>query len=121
MKKETELKVKKVLIPIVFGLAILFGILICTNKDNIPESQKKREQVFSESHKTIKYYLNDNLNNPYSYESVSWSEPKVLDNNTYLIQHSFRAKNGFNAIVLQTWSFYLDSIGRITSAQQLKE
>lgn len=59
----------------------------------------------------VKQYLDNNLNDPNSYESVNWS--KVLEvtdgyNYKYKVRHIYRAKNAFGGLILENQVFRLD-------------
>lgn len=62
----------------------------------------------------VKKYLKKNLNNPKSYESISWSAVHYDSSiNKYYVQHTYRAQNGFGAIVLCSQTFEIDSQGNV--------
>ena len=74
--------------------------------------------------KLIKKYLDSSLNNPHSYESVSFSKlyklkdtvanisghvDSIKYNGWYQIQHTYRATNGFGALMTTSEWFQIDS------------
>jgi hypothetical protein len=80
--------------------------------------------------KLIKKYLDSSLNDPKSYESVSFSEPiklkdtiiklgetfdTVRHHGDFLILHTYRAKNAFGAVIKSDEWFKIDSA--LTRAQ----
>ena len=48
----------------------------------------------------VKEYLKQNLNDASSYEPVSWTDVVLTQDNCYVVEHSYRAKNGFGALML---------------------
>lgn len=92
----------------------------------------------SHSHKAndlITAYVKTQANDPSSYQSVSFTKPRLL---TYgdvstgrpdttpltgaLISHSFRAKNGFGALVVQTEAFVVDSsAGKVQRLSEMQD
>jgi hypothetical protein len=61
--------------------------------------------------KSIVHYMKDNINDPHSYEPVDFSLDSAIDmgNVKWQADHTFRAKNGFGALQLFHYRFYLDS------------
>ena len=63
-------------------------------------------------------YLAQHLNDPDSYDPINCSPP-VATKACYLTTCRFRAKNGFGAKIVQTFSFTIDH-GKVTSAVPLQ-
>ena len=73
---------------------------------------------YDSSVRQVKEYILKNLNDPESCKFVSWSqvEQKVSGNDTtYKIGCKFRAKNAFNAYILESKVFRLDKSGNVFS------
>lgn len=63
-------------------------------------------------------YLEENLNDPDSYEKVEWGRVQIVEGQPgfkYLVRHKYRAKNGFGATVLRNQVFCLDSGGNVVN------
>jgi hypothetical protein len=78
-----------------------------TKEDLIPTQSEPGYSVWQ-----VSYYLKNNLNDPDSYESVSWGTLQP-SGSEFLIPHKYRAKNGFGATILQSQVFVLDSTGNV--------
>ena len=67
----------------------------------------------------VEDYLKDNLNDPGSYDPISWSEVFKLNDAKedgfacYQVRHKYRVKNAFGAIILEEKLFRLDHKGTI--------
>lgn len=61
-------------------------------------------------------YLKNTLNDPKSYESISWGEVKHTPQG-YLVGHKYRAKNAFGGYVVKFQIFHLDFGGRVTGVE----
>ena len=83
-------------------------------------SQSKQDKA----HQLVKHFLDSTLNDPGSYESISFTPLYKMKDTVYItngkpdtvkylgwntIGHSFRAKNKFNALVKETQWFMIDS------------
>lgn len=68
-------------------------------------------------------YLRENLNDPSSYEPVSWSEVFKLNDAKqdgfacYQVRHKYRAKNAVGSLVLEEKLFRLDYKGAIVDIE----
>jgi hypothetical protein len=76
----------------IFSILVIAIIPIsnCIRNNNDPENKVKH---------SIRYYLNEHLNDASSYEPLEWSHI-IKNGDKYIIRHKFRAKNGFGAIML---------------------
>lgn len=73
---------------------------------------------------SVKSYLLKSLDNPSSYKPATWGKlERVKDDtfNGYRIAHSFRARNKFNALVLQNYIFVLNTSLNVVSAGDIEE
>lgn len=61
----------------------------------------------------VKEWLQENVNDPRSLEFVSWS-PVEKATGGYTVSCTYRAKNGFGALITQSMVFTLDEKGKIT-------
>lgn len=55
----------------------------------------------------VRYYLEQTLNDPDSYEDVGWSNPIKVEGG-YSVTHKYRAKNAMGAKILTSNTFTLD-------------
>ncbi len=65
----------------------------------------------SANHSNIESFVKTHTGDPSSYESVSFGNPEQMADGTIWIKHTFRAKNGFGALVIHTYSFHIDKDG----------
>lgn len=78
------------------------------NVDNITIKNSSWDGSVSQ----VKKYLNKNLNDPKSYESIEWSEALKTDKG-YTVRHKYRARNSLGALVVENKVFYIDNKGNI--------
>jgi hypothetical protein len=77
------------------------------------EKWKKDTSPYGENY-SVFFYLKENLNDPDSYKHVN-TEIAYQDENSYcLVKTTYRAKNGFGAMVLNTRIFKVDFDGTVT-------
>lgn len=62
-----------------------------------------------------KYYIKKHLKDPGSYKGVKWGTLQKTDTG-YKINHSYRAKNSFGALVMETKTIYFNLEGKVTFA-----
>lgn len=99
-------------VAIVFGVIafIVIGALVISfnNKSKKPINQVEAHQY------SIMTYIKDKAHDPSSYESVDfiflgrYNDP-VLGPESYYYQHSYRAKNGFGALILTKSNFAISA------------
>lgn len=77
-----------------------------------------RQSGFDSSVDGVVDYLSTTLNDPKSYEPESWSTLIPSKNGLFQVRHTFRAKNGFGAMVLQNFVFYLDSNSNVIEVKE---
>lgn len=93
-------------------LVVLFSILSCTNKPN----------HYSEAKKSIREYLKQSLDDPGSYEAGKYifdTTRKYAEG--WRVEHYFRAKNKFGALVQDGLYFNLDSNFKVVGTEGLIE
>lgn len=96
----------------IFMLSVIL-FLGCQSKEEKERIAKELEtkKIETEYKSAIKNYLMEALNDPKSYEEISWYKLKASDlelyknKNTLIINHKFRSKNGFGGIVPQNCTF----------------
>lgn len=65
----------------------------------------------------VHYLKQGYLRDPDSYEGISWGEVMKSSNGNYVVTHTFRAKNGFGGLNVQTMTFTFTPDGsRVISA-----
>ncbi len=88
------------------------------------EELNKREYVGNDDYdgsvKQVVAYLKENLKDPRSYESISWSKVMHKDN-YYLVRHKYRAKNSLGGYVIENKLFYIDLYGEIYKIEEFNE
>lgn len=70
--------------------------------------------------KQVVTYLRENLKDPRSYESISWSKVMHKDN-YYLVRHKYRAKNSLGSYGVENKLFYIDLYGDIYKIEEFNE
>jgi uncharacterized protein YyaL (SSP411 family) len=70
--------------------------------------------------KQVVTYLKENLKDPRSYESISWSKVMQKDGN-YFVRHKYRSKNSFGGYVVENKLFYIDLYGKIYKIENFNE
>ncbi|WP_163401487.1 hypothetical protein [Flavobacterium fluviatile] len=81
-------------------------------------SERFEEKNFDElrgGYKPIKRYLKENINDPSSLEIVNTWNNGMNKDSTFAIKTTFRAKNAYNALVLQAIYCNLDYDGNLTN------
>ena len=76
-------------------------------KNMIPQNQGADGVVWQ-----VQHHLQKTLHNPKSYESVAWSKVENKKG-LYVVSHSYRATNRFNAIVKETKTFTMNQQGQV--------
>ena len=61
----------------------------------------------------VEQFLDDNLRDPDSYESIDWS-PVTETENGYYVRHKYRTRNGFGGMNIENKIFHLDKNGNVT-------
>lgn len=62
-------------------------------------------------------YLKSSLRDPDSYESIEWSPLVENDDGTYGLRHTYRARNGFGGMNVETKTFLFSSNGSIQAVR----
>jgi hypothetical protein len=88
-------------------------------KDSIARIWRKypylpRASQYDGSVRPVRAYLENTLNDPGSYTEHRWGRLEN-HNGTFYVRHSFRARNSFGGMILQDWTFGVDSFGVIVS------
>ena len=90
-------------IIVCLALVIVIGLI---NNDG-----KKHDgpptQHWDHSIDCVETYVKSHLNDPGSYESVKWEGLEKINDSTYSIFFTYRAKNGFGGMVTETKEFFI--------------
>jgi hypothetical protein len=126
MKKVTSIAFRSIAVIIVF---VIVGNLR-PDIDNTPQAIERRKEkaamsrilhkypylpmqsAYDGSVRAVRAYLENTLNDPESYTPAEWGQLTNYEGKFY-VSHSFRAKNKFGGMVLQDWTFTIDSAGAI--------
>ena len=101
---------------IAFVLILLLSIS-CNKNDTSPNVENSS---YDNSVSQVKDYLNSNLKDPDSYESIEWGTvEKTTDG--YKVWHKYRAKNSFGAKIIENTVFYLDTKGNVVKTVDFEE
>lgn len=98
-------------------LIVLLLLSSCNKKDSSPIVENSS---YDGSVSQVKDYLNKNLKDPESYESIEWGAVKKT-NDGYKVSHKYRAKNSFGALVIENTVFYLNSVGNVVKTVKFEE
>lgn len=108
------------------GIKIILGVLllaiIVVNADFKSNSSNDETELTTDIQSNATVLLKvQYLKDPDSYESISWSEPIKLDENTFQVIHKYRAKNGFGGYTVEEALIYYNTKGDITNIECIPE
>lgn len=63
--------------------------------------------------KQVEDWLNENLNDPKSVESVEWSKVATTEQGNYVVRFKFRARNNSGGMELHNKAFFLSPAGHV--------
>ncbi len=111
-EKKTGFTKKKLFLYVV-GFIVLLVVIINANKGSGDSfSGGPHQSPFDNSVDCVESYIKHNyLRDPDSYESIKWTKVIKKDDGTYQVTHSFRAKNGFGGMGVETKTFTIASDG----------
>ena len=108
------------------GLFIIIALLVVCyfvffDKDDKKSSSKEKivNSEWDGSVSQVERYLKNNLNDPDSYQSISWSAVVKLNDTketgfvSHQVRHKYRAKNSFGGYVVEEKMFKLDYQGNV--------
>lgn len=112
----------------IMGLSVLAFVILLTViadlfKDEKPVQIEKTVNSEADYNKSkartqCLKYLSASLNDPSSYEPISWSELTKTEGGNYEIVHRYRAKNKFGALILGDTEFLLNKNMEVISARE---
>lgn len=94
-----------------FAVIIPLGIIIGLFANSSGNFGGPHQSEWDNSVDCVEKYLKHSLNDPGSYESIHWDKLVKQENGTYMVTHSFRAKNGFGGMNQETLTFVIGSDG----------
>jgi len=111
------------------GIGLFFLVAIVVVVTSIFEKEEKpvliEKTVNSEADynnskakKQCMIYLAASLNDPSSYEPISWSDLTKTEGGNYELIHRYRAKNKFGALILGDTEFLLNKNMEVISARE---
>jgi hypothetical protein len=107
---------RKLLISLAIVLVLLgIGYLAKGYLENMSTSQARiitKESLKSE----VISWMKNNLKDPDSVQYIEWSDVGKTADGYYSMNVKYRAKNSFNAFVIETMTFKFDTTGAIVSA-----
>ena len=86
----------------------------------LPESSRRLVSKEDEAKDNVGVYLRRILNDPGSYKPAEWG-PLIQSGAGYRIAHTYRAKNGFGALMLGGATFTLDSNLEVVSHKTIDD
>ena len=112
---------------LIISLAIV-GYTMIFGDDDSKKSSSTKEVVYNSEwdasvQQVVDYLKNNYLNDPDSYQSISWSAVVKLNNAKeigfacYQVRHKYRAKNGFGGYVTEEKLFKLDYQGNVVEVR----
>lgn len=93
-------------------------------KEKSPEPQSLPTPIVSNNSwnsgvRQVERYLQANLNDADSYESLEWS--KVVESEKgFMVRHKYRARNAFGAKIIQNQVFELDKEGNVVGVSDYR-
>jgi uncharacterized membrane protein YkgB len=127
MKKETKEMLgcfgylTAIALLIIFIIIPLYKGCSCS-KETDAEKPLVHNSDWDGSVKQVKEYLEDNLKDSDSYESVKWFtvvEKPLNGLYAFGVRHIYRAKNSFGGYVIEDQIFYMDEEGNIVDVVSL--
>jgi hypothetical protein len=106
----------------IFGLVLYSLFYPDTNQYHPKELIFNNE--FDASVAQVETYLKENLNDPDSYQSISWSavvkinDTKEVGFPSYQVRHKYRAKNSFGGYVVEEKVFRMDYKGNVVDVKE---
>ncbi len=94
------------LVIVVFASALYFG--------KAQQNSSPRNSPVDGSVHQVQTYLQANLRDPDSYQSIDWGKVRQQEGH-YVVSHRYRAKNGFGGYSVEEKTFVLDSAGQVIS------
>lgn len=102
-----------IVITIIVAVSITWLASTCSNSNALGHRIVSNEGTDGKVVQ-VEEYLEKNLNDPSSYQSIEWSNV-IKSGNIYLVRHKYRAKNGFGALMVYEQVFSLDSLGNVVA------
>jgi len=117
-------KINLILFSIFILILIFIVIATCVGPSSQAEDDKEtvaedslpivHNSNWDGSVRQVKDFLKENLNDPDSYEAVTWSPVQQNpDNHDFIVRHKYRARNGFGGLMIYDQIFTLDSLGDV--------
>lgn len=99
----------------IFLGVLLIGVVIGIRKEGMDffKVDTVKASSWDGSVEIVESFIKNNyLNDPSSYESVKWGRLNKNSDGTYVIKHTFRARNGFGGMNQQSMTFLISSDGK---------
>jgi len=115
LKKQKSAKGCAMILGIIIVLILL---IIFVPEQKVAVKPIVYQSEYDASVSQVVQYLQSNLKDPSSYESIEWSNLTNIGqynskNYYWMIRHKYRAKNSFGGYSIENQAFYLDSLGNI--------
>ena len=104
-------KIKKISFILVIVISVIYVVFDdgSSSFDEIPVTNSGLDASVYQ----VEQFLDDNLNDPDSYDPIEWSAVQPTKNG-YYVRHKYRARNGFGGMNIENKIFYLDKDGNVT-------
>ena len=96
-------KTLKIALAIFIFSMVIISVKKCNHNNDI-----KQQTPQYKAETTIENYVINNLKDPSSYKSISWSDLKPTSDG-YIMTHRYSGTNSFGATVTHTQTFYLNN------------
>lgn len=99
----------------IFLVILLIGTVIGIRKEGMDffKADTVKASSWDGSVEIVERFLKNNyLNDPSSYESVKWGHLTKNSDGTYVVTHTFRARNGFGGMNQQSMAFIISADGK---------
>lgn len=95
-----------------------------TDTDLTLSYERPEQSDWDSSVRTVEQYLERNLNDPSSYESVEWYKmirTEYDSQEVWAVRHTFRANNRLGALVLKDKVFYMEAKGEVVGVRNYRK
>lgn len=97
-------------------IAIVVISILAFIGNNVEEDTSVKNNPYDASVRQVEHYLDDNLKDPDSYESLEWSEVNEAPEGSghkYEVRHKYRSKNSYGGYVIENEVYKLDEKGNV--------
>jgi hypothetical protein len=97
----------------IFALGLIVKNNLLDNAGSVPKQVSAATMQIN-----AKQWLRTSLKDPESVQYIQWSTVSKTENGLYSMRLEYRAKNSFNAYVVENVTFSFDTLGYVVSAKR---